>query len=1723
MTDLLGGDGEVGRLARGLDWASTPLGPPEAWPQSLRSAASICLGSPLPAALFWGPRLALLYNDAWGRLMGERHPAALGRSGPAAWPELWPALGPHVEAVLRTGAGAAHHDQPVPPGLGGPAGGGRFSFSFSPVAGEDGAVAGVLGVAVESERLPLAEARAARDGLERMLNQLNDHYVAYDRDWRYVFVNTRAAEVLGLPVEQLLGRRIWDLFPDAVGNDYYHAVHRALDEQRDLVLEFFYEPFGRWFENRIYAGPEGVSVLGTDITERKRAETALRDGEARVQLAMRANRMVTWEWDVRADRITTSAGFPQVYGLPALAGAAEGFALVFPEDRAAHLARVQRVAAEGGEYHSEFRITRPDNGQVAWLEERATAILDGDGRVQRLVGVTLDMTARKQTELNLTFLADLGEDLARLASIDELMGVVGAKLGAHLGLSMCAFCVIDEAADEMLIAHEWRRDGQASPAGPYRVSDLVSDAFQEAARAGELIMVRDTRADPLVDAGRYAARGIGAFVSVPLIRDGQWLFLLTAYDAAPRAWQDAELALFREVTTRIWTSLERRRAEQALRESEARYRTLFTSIDEGFCVIELIFEGDAPVDYRFIEINPTFEHQTGLRDAEGRTARELVPDLEAKWFAIYGGVAQTGQPVRFVDGSEAMGRWFDVYAFRIGGPASRRVALLFNDITERKRHERNAAFLAGVSEDLADLSSSDAIMRLAAERIGRHFGVAHCAFAEFDPVANSAVVQYDWRGDQGARDLAGMHRLSASAAATFRDALRSGATVVVSDVAADPRTAPAAESYRALKIGSLLKAPHLRDGQLRAVLMLYRPEPYSWRDDEVELLRELIARVCTRIDRARAEERLRALQDVTASFAAAPTLADVGRVVLGELTVALGAHRANLRLVADEGLVLEQRLRSDPGRARDDLAAAVLPLEADHPAAEALRRGEALFFGEAQALVRGYPGLAPLIDRHGVQAHADLPLRRGDECFGVLSLSFPAHHAWDEGERAFALALADRAAVAYERARLFEAERRARERAERLQAVTAALSGAATPEAVYEVVLTHGLGPIKGHPAADHELTARTGTLYLLEADTLTLAGSRRSNPALLERYHSFPLAAPVPAAEAARSGSPVWIRSRAEFARRYPHLEEQIEQLGAQAAASVPLMIDGRVLGVLNVTFAAPLVFDEAERGLLLAMVDQAAQALERGRLLTSLHYSEERYRRLVEASAQIVWRADGDGRLIDRRARWGAMSGLPLDELPAEPLDLVHPDDRAVGDQIWRQAVATKQALSFEQRVRWAGGGYRHWQVRAAPVLEPDGRVREWIGTDTDITERKQAEREREHLLAREQELRQQAEAANRLKDEFLATVSHELRTPLTAFLGYAQLLQMRRRDEAYVARTVEKMVRSAKAQAQLIEDLLDISRIVSGKLRLDARSLGLAGVVRAALDTVRPAADAKGLALQLELAQDTGPVIGDAGRLQQVVWNLLSNAVKFTPTGGAIAVRLEQVGPIVQLTVSDTGQGIAPDFLPYVFDRFRQADGTANRAYGGLGLGLAIVRHLVELHGGSVQAASDGEGRGATFTVRLPLASVASAPPAARGPSAAEECPPELAGLRVLIVEDQPDLRELLHDVLAPCGAEVRACATAPEALALVRAWRPDVLVSDIAMPGEDGYWLIGQVRALPPAEGGAVPAVALTAYVRLEDRLRVLAAGFQQYVPKPVEPSELRDVVARLARAAAPEAL
>ena len=526
------------------------------------------------------------------------------------------------------------------------------------------------------------------------------------------------------------------------------------------------------------------------------------------------------------------------------------------------------------------------------------------------------------------------------------------------------------------------------------------------------------------------------------------------------------------------------------------------------------------------------------------------------------------------------------------------------------------------------------------------------------------------------------------------------------------------------------------------------------------------------------------------------------------------------------------------------------------------------------------------------------------------------------------------------------------------------------------------------------------------------------------------------------------------------------------------------------------------------------AVDITDRKQAEAGLRQSEERYRYLAESIPQLVWTANAGGVLLDVNQRWLDFTGVTLAQAQIEGWQaLIHPNDLPILSKHWTAAQQDGSHYQAEGRMRRVDGVYRWHLHQAVPIKNESGQVIKWFGTATEIEDQKQLEQQRELLLQQEQVAREEAERANRIKDEFLAVLSHELRSPLNPILGWSRLLQTRKFDAARTTEALATIERNAKLQAELIEDLLDVSRILQGKLSLNVTPVALTSTIEAAMETVRLAAEAKSIQIYTRLEPEVGVVSGDASRLQQVVWNLLSNAIKFTPQGGRVDIRLERIGSQAQITVSDTGKGIQADFLPYVFDYFRQADATTTRKFGGLGLGLAIVRHLVELHGGTVQADSPGVGQGATFTVRLPL--LLSQLQSDRCLDQSEPSL-DLNEVEILVVDDDTDAREFVTFLLEQYGARVRAVSSAGEALTALTQSVPDVLLSDIGMPDVDGYMLMQQVRTLPPEQGGQIRAIALTAYAGEINYQQAIAAGFQSHISKPVEPAELVSVITSLAK-------
>ncbi|MDQ3134031.1 MAG: PAS domain S-box protein, partial [Acidobacteriota bacterium] len=743
----------------------------------------------------------------------------------------------------------------------------------------------------------------------------------------------------------------------------------------------------------------------------------------------------------------------------------------------------------------------------------------------------------------------------------------------------------------------------------------------------------------------------------------------------------------RELLTRVQKSLElargRRETEEQLRHAEERYRTLFNSIDEGFCVCEMLFdENGKPIDYRFLEVNAVFEKMTGLVQATGRTARELVPNLEKKWFEIYGRVVLTGEPARFRDGSEPMNRWFDVYAFRIRPSGDRKFAILFNDITERKKFEEERERFLAVGSDLQVITGTNGYFKWVSPAFERTLG---------------------WNLEE----------------------------------------------------------------------MISRP----WTD-------------FTHPD-------------------------DVGKSVTETDSLFSG----------NETFAFENRYRHKDGSYR-------------------------WFLWNAQ----------PYLKENVIYGAAvDITERKRNE------------QALRESEERFAKAF---------------------------------------NSSPLSVTLT----------------SLKTGKLVEVNDTFLRLTGYSREEAIGRTTAELGLWSQPLDrATELAKVISAGHIRN-SEYRFR---MKDGTEIVG---------LLSAELLDIGGESCALTVIQDITER----------KKAEEK------IRESEEKFRDLANSISQFAWMADAEGYIFWYNERWFEYTGTTLEEMRGWGWQSVHhPDEVGHVVDSFKHSIATGEPWEDTFPLRSKTGEYRWFLSRALPIRDEQGRIVRWFGTNTDVEELRRA--------------RKTAEEANRLKDEFLATVSHELRTPLTAIIGWTHLLRAERLDAAGAARALETVERNALAQKQLVEDLLDVSRIITGKLRLDLRPCDPASFIEAAIEAVRPTAEAKGVRLQKALDTGVGAVSGDAGRLQQVVWNLLSNAIRYTPRDGGVQVRLERVNSHVEIIVTDTGVGIPAEFLPHVFDRFRQADGSTTRAHGGLGLGLAIVRHLVELHGGTAEADSHGEGQGATFTVK------------------------------------------------------------------------------------------------------------------------------------------------------------
>ena len=1241
------------------------------------------------------------------------------------------------------------------------------------------------------------------------------------------------------------------------------------------------------------------------------------------------------------------------------------------------------------------------------------------------------------------FRVKLADALRPLTDASEIQAIAARILGESLGATRVIYIEVVSGGEEVIV-HCNYTNGVAQLSGRYCLEDYRRNLSADH-QVGRTQVVTDIPNNPkYTDAQktRYREIDIAAHIDVPLIKNNQFVALLAVQQSTPRQWTETEVKLVEETAERTWAAVERAYAEAALRESEAKYRTLVESIDEGFCIVQMLFdENDTPVDYRLLKINPVFEQQTGLQQAVGKTARQLVPDLEDFWIETYGRVALTGEPIRFENRSAPMNRWFDVYACRTGQPEDRKVAIVFKDISDRKRVED-------------DRLQAEAALRESEER--------------FRELAND-VPMLIWMADEQANvsyankallHFVGLEDYHEFTGKVWESVVHPDEVELIYEVyqtaVRDRQVYTLELRYRNAMTGTF--EWHLVNGVPRYVNNQFagmigtgvniherKLAEAALRQSEqgFRLMADAVPQIVWITD---AQGRVEFFNKQWSNYTGVPyeptTAAEVAASFVHPQDGARTMEAFNEARRNGSVFSVEHRIRSAAGTYRWFLV-----------------RAEPYRDPQTGEIIRWFGASVDIHDRK----QAEEALREREQRLSIATEAAQLGiFEWKVPEDI----------TIWENDRQYE-----------MFGLTPA-DGSVSAQEFFENYL---------HPDDASALTAKlteamqTGILLQTSYRICRQDGTTR----WIEVNGQF---------EYAADGSPVrFIGVNADITDRKQAeaiITTDLENTRLLRDLSARLIAEDNIQVLYDEIVSAAITLTRADAGSIQAL-DESTQELvllaTQGIDQTVTDHSQRLTAKSYTSCGLVL--ATGKRAFVD--------FDVPESEDPDGSLRL----------HLNTGLISAQSTPLISRSGRQIGMVSTHWRKHHRPT-EQELRFLDLLARQAaDLIEQRQTEAERQQILEREQAAREEAERANRIKDEFLAVLSHELRSPLNPILGWTRLLQNRKLDEVRRAEALKTIERNAKLQTQLIEDLLDISRIMQGKLSLTAAPVSLTFVISAAIETVRLAAEAKQIRLQLDLDNTVAPISGDAARLQQVVWNLLSNAVKFTPNGGQVTVELRQLNQLAQIRVIDTGKGINPQFLPYMFEYFRQEDGSTTRKFGGLGLGLAIARQIVEMHGGIVRAESKGEGQGATFIVQLSTmkqtASIVSEPVQTQTDAGLP-----LEGIQILLVDDEPDTREFQAFLLEQNGAKVTAVASGLEALQALEQSIPDVLVSDIGMAGMDGYMLLQQIRSRPPNQGGMIPAIALTAYAAQMDQHRALQVGFQTHITKPVEPEVLVRAIAIL---------
>ncbi|MEG4805623.1 PAS domain-containing protein [Microcoleus sp. ARI1-B5] len=1530
--------------------------------------------------------------------------------------------------------------------------------------------------------------------LSDTLESISDGFFALDRDWRFTYVNSQAARWLNRTPADLIGNSVWEEFPESAGSLFEQEYRRCAREQVTVSFESFYGPLNAWYAVRAYPIASGIAVYFQDVTEHKAARAAAIEqaqtahqqlAEIEAIYASAPIGLCFIDTDLRFVRINSRLA--EINGVPAAAHIGKTLREILPQqaDDLEPLYReviATKVPVEQLEIHGE-NSAQPGVEQ-AWLLSLYPLMAEDD----RVLGVNVtvhEITHRKASQKEIQ---RLNQELER--RVNELESIFDA---VPVGIAIaddreCKVIRANRCAQSML-----RVPPDANVSASSEQAELLP--FRQLSNGQEI-------GPEELPMQRAAASGTPVRdVEIQMVRS----------DGAALDWLVNAVPLFDEqgavrgcVAAFVDIS-DRKRAEAALRDSEERYRTLFESLDEGFCVIELLFDdNEKPIDYRFLEVNPAFEKQTGLVQAAGKTARELIPDLENYWFEMYGKVALTGEPLRFEQGSEVMNRWFEVSAFRTPEPHSRKVALLFKEISDRKQAEnrlrqQSEQLHLAVKHSPAGVAMFDRQMRymLVSDRWLESYGlgaqnIVGRSHYDIFPELSDRWKQIHQRCLAGAVEMCPEDPFPRAEGSIDwvrweihpwrTNSGEIGGIIIFSEVITERKNAELALQFANQQVTNIIES--ITD----AFIAIDSQWRYTYVNATAEKLlsrsrADLLGRSIWELFPAEGESNSRVYQEFH-------------RVVNEQVSVKFEEFSPSLQMYIE--------VRAYP--AADGLTAYWSDISDRKRTEEELRQKNAIL----NVINESAPTPIFVKDREGCIIYANPAT--------LEAIGKPAAEVIGRRDRDLYPVAELGAIVSANDQRIMESGQ--------TEVVEESPDGIRTflgMKAPYR----NEAGEVIGLIGISNDITNRKRSEVALQEQTKLLQviiDSIGDGLVLANQQGEFVL---FNRAAVKMFGQLTNKKSYQEWSSTYGLFLADQKTLFPEDELPLARAIKGEYVNDVGifvrredgegrwVSISGYPVVDKSRE--ITGGVIVCRDITERKQSEAALQESEQRFRNMANNAPFMVWVTDSTGYCIFVSESWYKFTGQTEETgLGFGWINAVHPEDREQAMNVFLRAHESLEPYSTEFRVGGPDGRY-YWALDAAvPRFTESGQFEGFIGSAIDITERKQVETERDMVLQLEQTARAEAERANRIKDEFLAVLSHELRSPLNPILGWSQLLRGRKLSPAKTATALETIERNARLQSQLIEDLLDVSRILQGKLRLNVAPVNVATIILSALDTVQLAAEAKKIQIETILNPDVDLVLGDTGRLQQIVWNLLSNAVKFTPEGGRVEVRLTQIEHQVQIQVTDTGKGIVPDFLPYVFEHFRQEDGATTRKFGGLGLGLAIVRQLIELHGGTVFAESPGENLGATFTVRLPLLNDDSRrqeEAAVNSSESADISSLPLAGLRILVVDDEADSRDFVAFVLGEAGAEVISLSSAAEALESIAQTAPDLLVSDIGMPEMDGYMLIRHIRTQLPPEYRGLVAIAVTAYAGEANERQVLQAGFDKHLSKPIDPTQLVATVAR----------